>query len=360
MRRIPTLDGWRGVAILMVLITHAQAGLTGRAWRYNWMDMGQHGVEIFFVLSGFLITSRLLSDDLIDLRGFYIRRFFRLMPSAWAYLLFVAAFGAVTRVHLIGRDAIPTLLIVRNYVNETSANAMTSHFWSLSIEEQFYLGWPVILFFTRRAHAIYIAAAGALACALFRFMFWSNYATSRHTYTEVRVDALLVGCIGALFWQHLTIRRILTKHSRAIIASCVPLLAFCMVRFQSLIPLSESVVVMFLVASTSAAPEGRLGRLLENRWIVFLGSISYSLYLWQEFFLVPHWGPVGIAMLPFAAITSYGLIERPSTALGRRLSEKRKRAPARTRGRDDDREALGAGKPVHIGDLDSECGITDY
>src|SRR5579863_1674550 len=88
MNRIPTLDGWRGIAILMVLAAHLQTSLLrGLYGGFRWLDLGQHGVTLFFVLSGYLITTRLLSKPGIDLKAFYLRRFFRLMPCAWVYLL---------------------------------------------------------------------------------------------------------------------------------------------------------------------------------------------------------------------------------------------------------------------------------
>ena len=93
MDRIPTLDGWRGIAILLVLVTHLQISLLGHLYgSYHWMDLGQHGVNLFFVLSGYLITSRLLGENKINLKAFYLRRFFRLMPCAWTYLLTLAPF----------------------------------------------------------------------------------------------------------------------------------------------------------------------------------------------------------------------------------------------------------------------------
>lgn len=326
-QRIPTLDGWRGVAILMVLITHAQAGLWGRAWRYNWMAMGQHGVGIFFVLSGFLITSRLLAQEQIDLREFYIRRFFRLMPTAWLYLLLVLAFSTALRLHVIGRDIWPCVLFFRNYYGaEGSTNAMTSHFWSLSVEEQFYLFWPAVLVLAGRRRALHVAITGALLCAAYRFAFWASLSGTRHTETGARIDALLVGCAFALALQSESLRAKLTEYAPVLIGMCLPLLVVCVVRYQTLIPLSESVIIGLLLAATSVAPQSWLGRLLEYRHLAFVGSISYSLYVWQEFFLVPHWGalaPVMMAFLPLAAVLNHGLVERPLIDFGRRLSRPR-------------------------------------
>src|SRR5712675_1226648 len=93
-RRIPALDGWRGIAIALVLFDHIQFALL-RHYARPWAQTGRHGVTIFFVLSGFLITTKLLEDP-TDLKRFYIRRFFRLMPVAWAFLAALLLFDRLT------------------------------------------------------------------------------------------------------------------------------------------------------------------------------------------------------------------------------------------------------------------------
>src|ERR1700731_4102388 len=131
--RIPTLDGWRGVAILLVLIGHFMP----RTYFSLVRTIGGHGVSVFFVLSGFLITSRLLDEQerngRINLLRFYLRRIFRLMPCAWTFLLVVWTLGIVKPGEIES-----CLFFFRNYV-AFGPSGPTVHFWSLSIEEQFYL-----------------------------------------------------------------------------------------------------------------------------------------------------------------------------------------------------------------------------
>ncbi len=159
--RIPTLDGWRAVAILMVLIAHYQEGdLHHCILGQRWLNLGQHGVSIFFVLSGYLITSNLLTSDKIRLPQFYARRFFRLMPAAWTYLMFLLLLTAFTRMQTIGGDIWGCLLFFRNYLGETTSNTCTLHFWSLSLEEQFYLLWPPLLVLIGRRNALAAAVGG--------------------------------------------------------------------------------------------------------------------------------------------------------------------------------------------------------
>jgi peptidoglycan/LPS O-acetylase OafA/YrhL len=213
MGRIPTLDGWRGIAILLVIVTHVQAGLLGHVWRYPWMDLGQHGVGIFFVLSGYLITSRLLCDEK-GLGPFYIRRFFRLMPCAWLYLAVLPVVGLLLHTRVIGHEVWACLFFYRNYfpLAENAHNAFTSHFWSLSLEEQFYLFWPALLIFAGKRWSFAIAVVGACACGAVRFAMWDQ-ATSHKLATGVRIDALLIGCTLAFLLESEAVRSFVPRHS---------------------------------------------------------------------------------------------------------------------------------------------------
>jgi peptidoglycan/LPS O-acetylase OafA/YrhL len=323
MNRIPTLDGWRGIAILMVVVTHLQISLLGHLYGgYRWMDLGQHGVNLFFVLSGYLITGRLLCEEKIDLRSFYLRRFFRLMPCAWAYLLTLAIASMIAHTALVGRDAWSCLFFFRNYYpqGEAADNFRTGHFWSLSLEEQFYLAWPPVLFFAGRVRAVWIAAGVAIACAVFRFLYWHSYnqvfADQR---TEVRIDALLVGCLLALLLESARIRAWFQRFGGSLFWILALVLVWHIHRYEFLIPLSESLAMAAIIACTSLAPSSIAARALEWKHLKFLGLISYSLYVWQQGVLFIPLPRIGALFLAFVAILSYGLIERPCIAFGRRV-----------------------------------------
>ena len=139
-QRIPSLDGWRGIAILLVLFDHIQMPLFGRYAR-PWMQTGQHGVTIFFVLSGFLITSKLIEGP-INLRQFYIRRFFRLMPAAWIYLATLLFLNRMTGISFTTWPELHACLFFYRNMVDVPGPGLAGHFWSLSLEEQFYLVWP--------------------------------------------------------------------------------------------------------------------------------------------------------------------------------------------------------------------------
>jgi peptidoglycan/LPS O-acetylase OafA/YrhL len=314
MRRIPTLDGWRAIAILLVLVDHALAALNLGPGGTT----GQHGVTIFFVLSGFLITSRLAdekqSTGSINLRRFYLHRFFRLMPAAYFYLVFAFIFCILIS-RATWRESInfvAALLFFRNYsIHLVPADWITGHFWTLSIEEQFYIVWPSMLAFVNLRSARWIAVAGALIISIYRFAIWSTALPMYQTQdTQLRADSLLAGCAVALFMP-----KILPYLRDWMTLPLVAAFALCVARYQVLIPLHESLIIAFLLAITTSS-KSRAFYFLNWRPVAFLGMLSYSLYLWQQpFTLVARCGWIpficAVVLLPCVALYSYYRIEKP-------------------------------------------------
>jgi len=156
---IPTLDGWRAIAILAVIVHHATVSYVYPSGPYPsgrglWISrlLGDHGVAIFFAISGFLICTRLLQEhrktDRISLKSFYLRRAFRILPP---YFLYLAILGVIAAAGVIEVEPIEwwsCAFFFRNYMpgpHPPFTGWYTGHFWSLSIEEHFYLFWPLML-----------------------------------------------------------------------------------------------------------------------------------------------------------------------------------------------------------------------
>jgi peptidoglycan/LPS O-acetylase OafA/YrhL len=327
MDRIPTLDGWRGIAIALVLFDHIQESLT-RSYLRPWTQTGQHGVTIFFVLSGFLITSKLLEGP-IQLRRFYLRRFFRLMPAAWTYLGALLLFNWMTGkpfVTLAGLSA--CLFFYRNFALHVGSG-VTGHFWSLSLEEQFYLIWPGILLLAGVRRCRWIAAAGAIACAAYRWYFWAHYNHNLlNDETQVRADAPLAGCLLALLLADTRVRAAAVRWSMICAAPALAVLLYCVARFQWLPPLCECVAIAVLIGATMLHPTMLIPRVLSLPPIAWLGTISYSIYVWQEVVMSLRSVWVLCIALPLCALGSYYLIERPFTRLGHRLTGAVDRKPS--------------------------------
>ncbi len=199
---LPTLDGWRAIAVALVLACHAVGPES------SWRDAsGALGVSIFFGISGYLICTRLLEERLrsgvISLRTFYIRRAFRILPPAFAYLAFVAMLGLLNIINASFRELTASAFFFRNY---TPGNWYTSHFWSLAVEEHFYLFFPALLLIAGTSRTKWIALAISLATAIWRIVdthygFLTShlpdgvYAAAR---TDFRLDGLMLGCVAAM------------------------------------------------------------------------------------------------------------------------------------------------------------------
>jgi peptidoglycan/LPS O-acetylase OafA/YrhL len=317
--RISTLDGWRGVAILLVLFDHLQDSFVGHYIR-PWTQTGQHGVTIFFVLSGFLITSKLLEGH-IDLKRFYLRRLFRLMPVAWTFLGFLILLGALAGAHFVTPAGVAAcLFFYRNFAGNVGS-AVTGHFWSLSLEEQFYLVWPCVLLLAGAKRSKWIAAAGAAACAIYRCLFWAYYDRNNlDNQSQVRADALLVGCLLALFMSDPQVRTAIGSWSMILAFPSLASLIFCIARFHWLAPLYECISIAVLIAATTLHNKSLLALPFSLRPLTWLGTISYSVYVWQEFFMPFRNLAIFCFVMPLFILGSYYWIERPLTRLGHLLT----------------------------------------
>jgi peptidoglycan/LPS O-acetylase OafA/YrhL len=321
MKRIPALDGWRGVAILLVLIDHLQWQWFGHPFR-PWVETGQHGVTLFFVLSGYLITSNLIERKR-PLGEFYARRFFRLMPVAWAYLVALAVIGLLYPAQAMRQnELIACVLFYRNYLH---SNALLSapHFWSLSIEEQFYILWPATLMFLGKKRSCVALAAVALAVVFTRNYFWSFYHRDWYNYrTEVRADALCIGCLAAILLSYPSIRKWVRAALPALYIPSAAVFAYCVVAYQSFPPAVECCAAAVLVTGCVVAPETLSARALSAAPISWLGRISYSVYVWQQF-IHTNYGISGNLLVDCISLAlilaSYYAIERPSQKLSHSL-----------------------------------------
>jgi peptidoglycan/LPS O-acetylase OafA/YrhL len=347
LRHVPALDGLRGVALLGVLLFHANGALPG----------GFLGVDLFFVLSGFLITSLLLAEHRhtgrIVLSSFWVRRARRLFPALLSLMPAIAIYGRffAKPEELAGlrADALATLGYVANwraifshksYWDLFAAPSPLEHTWSLAIEEQFYIVWPLVVAILLRRHtkrALLGLALGLILLSMALMVGLFDAADSSRVYlgTDTRAAGILAGAALATFIspdttpfygnggrgpaRWLDLLGVVAAVGLGVawwkLTGDSPFL------YRGGLWLTE-VAAVALIACATMGPETLISRALSWRPLTLLGTISYGIYLWHwpvDVFLTPArlhvhgvWLHVLRAAITFAiAGVSYRFIERP-------------------------------------------------
>jgi len=336
--RLPGLDGLRAIAALMVVVGHAGKVLqVGRHLPYGSgvVDVwGAVGVSAFFVLSGFLITRLLVQErrqtGTMHLRDFYLRRALRILP---AFGVYVAAIAILARMHLVlasGSSFTRSLSFTTDYLDPHSW--VLSHSWSLSVEEQFYLVWPVVLMLAGEKHARRAAQCLILVTPILRVLTFYLAPELRPNITamfHVRADAMMIGSWAALeldLRPHSRVLAVLRRPAVALGGAIYCLLVAAMVRRLQLVNVAfgytiEACAACAVILWAMENPRTRAGRVLNSAPLVHLGLASYSLYLWQQLWLsheamTAAWlVPLLICGAAFSAELSYRLVEQPMLRL---------------------------------------------
>jgi peptidoglycan/LPS O-acetylase OafA/YrhL len=314
---LPGLDGIRAVAVVAVLLYHAEL---------TWIPGGFLGVEVFFVISGYLITLLLLSEHqrtgTVSLKTFWMRRARRLLPAL--YLLLLATTVVVStfyrdELEALRGQVIAALTYVTNwyqiaigqsYFAGDGRPAILQHLWSLAVEEQFYLFWPIVLLGIlrltrgRRSLAAPIIFAGAVASAVWMAVLYDPVADPSRVYygTDTRLSGLLLGAVLAFFWKPGTLKPrppVLVDGAGAL---ALVGLVLCFVRIDEFDPflyrggfVLVSVLTLVLIGSV-VHPSSLLGvAAVGNALFTWVGLRSYGLYLW-------HW-PVFVLTRPGIDVT---------------------------------------------------------
>jgi peptidoglycan/LPS O-acetylase OafA/YrhL len=308
MKRIPSLDGLRAMSILMVLVAHLAS--TGRAWRFL-SAYGTTGVRMFFVISGYLITTLLLKEQArsaaIDLRGFYVRRAYRILPAAGAFMLFalVVYWREFTWINIGAM-----LLYLVNF--DRSTPWIVGHLWSLSVEEQFYLAWPGALkkLFPRKVEVL--CAVMVMSPVFSALCFHFKVPGGGYPMFPAVADNLAAGCLLAIVASRVP--------AINLPSALIMLLAVLLIPFYPADSPSKTIFQLFILwplmnfsmAGILLHVVRKPYRVLNARPVVWLGQISYSLYLWQQPFFFAKNQPAYKLLFGLAlACISYYWIEKP-------------------------------------------------
>lgn len=298
----PGLDGLRAVAVYLVVVFHAGVGA---------LEGGFVGVDLFFVLSGFLVSGVILNEvdqrGTFSLGGFYARRVRRLLPAALLVIVATAALqlllsSVAVRVDLVG-DARGALLYVANwqflaesgdYFALDDSPSPFLHFWSLSIEEQFYVAFPVLVLLalrlSRRPVRLLAAVIGAVALVSVALQVWRAAGDASYAYyaTETRVYQLAAGVALMLLARGAAARPVGAALSRASTPAAALGLVLLLVVASAAVDVSPSsrgllatVAAVLVVGGVWWGPRGLVSRALSLPLPRYLGQVSYSTYLWH-------------------------------------------------------------------------------
>ena len=310
--KMPSIDGWRALSIIMVLFAHSTDKPGFSAWcaavhcpfLSSLLSDGYLGVRFFFVISGFLITYLLIREQVqnhtVSLKKFYVRRGLRILPVYFAYLAVVAMLQLVTDLHQGPITWVGDLTFTANYLTR---DVISGHLWSLSVEEQFYLLWPVIFVWlnknqTHARWAFVLPVAVALLCHAISYagrVPWMIHPLFNGHSALVNFDALAVGCLAAFMLAKFECKIAgLLSGGRRFIAILAGLLLITISQFN--IPFLAPVLAVTgnllqalgfgMLLITSILYPGSF-RPLNWPLVVQLGVVSYSVYIWQEIFCAP-------------------------------------------------------------------------
>jgi peptidoglycan/LPS O-acetylase OafA/YrhL len=353
--RIPSLDGLRAISILLVIVSHFHysPNLEHSRIAQGLMPYGSLGVRIFFVISGYLITSLLISEidktGSISLPRFYFRRTLRIFPAYYVYLglstvIVIAGFIPGDEIDFFKKSLPFAAAYLSNYFHWGAW--LTSHTWSLSVEEQFYLLWPMTLKLAGKRKGIMIATAVLILCPLARVSVQVAKIVLKPHFTdyelgwtfETAADAIAIGCLLALAYPWLQRQKVYQRIQNTRLFFLIPLFVLIDVPFSSWYGYGFMQLGLLLVNTTllnvcialtldwCVSRRNRIAAAVLNwRPLMFVGVLSYSLYLWQQMFMSPY-GKISIyvrlAALFVMALGSYYLVEQPALKVRQKFERK--------------------------------------
>ena len=347
-RRDPVLDAWRGISVILVVLFHAiryhfesvfaqgngvcsmLCNLRHGSYEFFSNYTGVLGVQCFFVISGYIITKLLIQELLgngrVSLPAFYVRRALRILPPLWLMLGITYILVRLNFFYVSAPAFRWALLFLTNF-HVSESNWPVSHTWSLGVEEQFYIFWPLLMIATMNR----VRRLGLLALVLSVFF---AFLASLHRFSNESDNALSFACItaGCFYASSMKCQDFCQRIAvwPAVLVAWIlvfgrPLIPHVLPGQATLLKFLQAPLITFVIFSSF-----RYRRFLEQRIIVRLlaeiGVVSYGLYLWQQLFLAPPAAyrlPLAwkyILLCPLIVWVSYRYLERPFIRIGSRLS----------------------------------------
>ncbi|MGC4043525.1 MAG: acyltransferase [Armatimonas sp.] len=341
--RIPYLDGFRALAIVSVVLSHLRPQLPYPNVTIPVIANGHIGVTLFFVISGFLITLLLLREHersgTVSIKNFYIRRVFRIFPAYFFYLGIFFVLQLLRYIHIESKYWIASLFYAMCYMPNLNSAWEIAHTWSLSVEEHFYFLWPALFLWLKPQRALRVLLVYLVCIPLIRYAVWRflGHRMDIDFASITQMGSIATGCVLAFMANRSIFPSALERVQKA------PVLFFSLgtvVLFVSDVlarsgkynilfhdPVSAvcfGVILLSVLCMTTQL--SGLRRFLDAKPVVFIGLMSYSIYLWQEPFTskgvfaqhLPHW-TIHVSFILLTALFSYWCIEKPFL----RIKEKR-------------------------------------
>lgn len=333
---LPSLDGLRAVSISIVIASHVLEGHVDQRI-VKIFGSGHLGVLFFFVISGFLITTLLLKENAatgtISLRKFYIRRFIRIFPVAYLYLFVLLLLKLFFNVNIYVFGLLAPALYIQNLGIISNLDPFTGHYWSLAVEEQFYLIFPLLQKIAGKAYGIVLVSCLCLDLVLKFLYYHVDIPAITFLWGLIdNIDAILVGCIlSVLLYREIIPLDLIRENKIVLHILCISVIL--LTHFLKAEFLKNSIIAFAfsaILASNLLPSKDFIFRILNSRLMINLGILSYSLYIWQQLFIFSNFdfriGGLNIFGFPFNLILifivsfiSYNYFERYFLRLKKRF-----------------------------------------
>lgn len=341
MNRIASLDGFRAISILLVVFSHFRFLEGFPPNLYAFAKQCDVGVNVFFVISGYLITTLLVKeyqkDNTISFKNFFIKRAFRILPVFFLYILFICCWNAFIDLKISAANFLHAITFTTNF--DYDKNWFFGHFWTLSVEEQFYLFWPLvfILFKKNIKTTVLVLIAYSFVVRVIVYKFQLDRTLFLHPFFSVS-DSILVGALTAILYQE-TPKLFTTIAFKNYYLQTLALILIVLFVYTSAhgklgvisLPFGNTIIaisIMYLILSYTQQQSNLIFRFLNHKTVVHIGVLSYSIYIWQEFFfrkeaLFFNIFPLNMVIIYVISLASYYLWEKPSISLRSKLLVKK-------------------------------------
>jgi len=340
---LSNLDGMRAISIILVLIYHGSWFYLGPEspehnpyiW-HNFLKQGITGVYIFFSISGFLITSRILQEIKVygnfSGKNFYVKRFFRIFPPFYFFLSILIILKWTSVININWKDIISSATFTRIYFGDT-LSWFTAHIWSLCIEEHFYIVLSLFFLFFKLKNIKWITLLSTFV--LFAISKWLFMHKGQFESSNIReyfkVFEGMVYMFPAVFFAFITFEKKNLGFRPWHTSILLLLISVCIfIPFSGKTYILPWLISLGVIASCYHPPKF-LSSFLSNKILAYIGKISYSLYLWQQLFFTPFNQDTVISTLPFFfkvvltfgfAVFSYKYIEFYFIKMGKKFSDR--------------------------------------